>query len=92
MTELLKEFTAQELAEALDGPRDAIDHILNHLPDRKRQLTIEYLRQGIADRRSESFSLLFDGIIAIFRKRAQTGSGTAQETDSEAGGSNVNAA
>lgn len=92
LSELLKDFTAQELAEALDGPRAAIDHILNHLPERKRQLTIEYLRQGIADRGSESFSLLFDGIIAIFRGQTQTTSGNDQDQVSDAGGSNVSAA
>jgi hypothetical protein len=93
LKDILKEFTAQEIAEALDAPQAAIDHALSHLPDKKRQLTTEYLRKGISSRQTESFDALFMSILAHLRIVALgAGSESSESGDSGEGGENVTAA
>jgi hypothetical protein len=68
LKEILKGFTALDLAEALDAPKAAIDYVLAQLPDKKRQLTTEYLQKGVANRQSESFDALYNAMLDHLRQ------------------------
>jgi hypothetical protein len=99
---LLKDFSAQDLAEALAAPQAAIDHALAHLPEKKRALTIGYMRSSAADRQSESYDALFKSIVDHLRGAGAEGQEISEDTASTTedgaesadanGGSNGNAA
>ena len=92
LTELLKGFTAQELAEALDAPKSAIEHTLKHLPDKKRQLTMDYMKQGIASKQSDAFNDLFTAVLQAMRQNATAESASNDDETQEQEQDNVNAA
>lgn len=62
LVEMLKPFSARELAEALDAPESTCTVILEALPEQKRNLTLNYLSRSPASRQSFSYTDLYLGL------------------------------
>ncbi len=79
---ILKEFSAQELAEAWIGPDDVLKRFGNVLPEKKLTLLANYRKSVQPSRDSEAFLALRDQIIASVEQHQSSGN-TAASDDTE---------
>lgn len=68
---LLKQLSAQNLAEAWVGPQDVLDKLESVLPEKKLKMLKSYQKRVSSSRYSESFSYLFEASLDYLKNRSE---------------------